>query len=203
MKPIAILTSLTAMAFLFGCSVLPKPVSQDVYHLPEAPLPRSSSHNVDWSLRVDTPKAGRMIDSSRIVVQPEGELLTVYKSARWSDSATDLLRDRLIDAFRDDGRITGLSSDKDSLQADYFLSSDLRAFQTEYLDGRPVVVIRLDAQLVRAQSMRIIASHRFEVSYPSEGSATTSVVPAFGRAGDTLCGQVVAWAVSSAGTSKD
>jgi cholesterol transport system auxiliary component len=139
-----------------------------------------------------------MIESSRIVVQPKGDLVSVYKGARWSDTATDLMRDRLIDAFRDDGRITGLSSDKDSLQTDYFLSIDLRAFQTEYRDGRPVVVIGLDVQLVRTKSMSIIATHRFEVTHIPEGSDTPNVIQAFGKGGDDLCTQLVAWTIANA-----
>ena len=74
-----------------------------------------------------------------------------------------MLRNRLVDAFRDNGRIAGLSSDETSLQADYFLSGDLRAFQTEYENGQPVVVIRFDARLVKSSGLRIVASRRFDI----------------------------------------
>ncbi|WP_201313121.1 ABC-type transport auxiliary lipoprotein family protein [Dyella sp. EPa41] len=198
MRSTPLIVVMTAIALLCACSVLPKPVPQETYRLPGATLPRSPAPKVNWSLRVDTPRAERMIDGSRIVVQPEGDLMSVYKGARWSDAAPDLMRNRLIDAFRDDGRVTGPSSDKDGLQADYFLSSDLRAFQTEYRDGKPVVVIRLDAQLVRAKTMRITATHRFEVTYPAEASSTPNIVSAFGKAGDELCSQLVAWTINNA-----
>lgn len=182
------------IATLIGaCSVLPKPESPDVYRLPQTPLPRAQASAVAWSLRVDTPSAERMIDSSRITVVPQGNVVSIYKGARWSDNGTTLLRNRFIDAFHDDGRIGALSSDDSSLQADYSLAGDLRAFQSEYQGGQPVVVIRLDARLVQNNGLRIIAARRFEVSQPAGGTAVPQVVAAFGQASDALAGQLVAW----------
>ncbi|ULU25190.1 ABC-type transport auxiliary lipoprotein family protein [Dyella terrae] len=193
MKLLAHLFAGTAIALLSACSVLPKSEPQQIYRLPATPLPHDGGATVNWSLRVDTPQAERMIDSSRITVQPQGDTMSVYKGARWSDSATTLLRNRLVDAFRDNGRITGLSSDETSLQADYFLSGDLRAFQTVYENGQPVVVIRFDARLVKSNGLRIVASRRFDISQPVSGTAVPQVVTAFGQATDTLASQLVNW----------
>ncbi|WP_114240524.1 ABC-type transport auxiliary lipoprotein family protein [Dyella sp. C9] len=181
------------LALLAACSVLPKAESPDIYRLPETPLPRAQAPAVDWSLRVDTPLAERMVDSSRITVLPDGNVVSVYQGARWSDNGTTLLRNRLLDAFRDDGRIAALSSDDSSLQADYSLTGDLRAFQSEYQGGQPVVVIRFDARLVQNNGLRIIATRRFEVSQPVGGTTVPQVVAAFGQASDALAGQLVSW----------
>lgn len=184
---------LTAIALLSACSILPKVESPDIYRLPATPLAHASAPPVSWSLRVDTPQAEHMIDSSRITVLPQPDVISVYKGARWSDSATTLLRNRLVDAFRDDGRIAALSSDDDSLQADYSLSGDLRAFQSEYQGTQPVVVIRFDARLVQNTGLRIVATHRFEITQPVAGTAVPQVVTAFGQATDALANQLVAW----------
>jgi cholesterol transport system auxiliary component len=183
----------TAIALLTACSVLPKPESPDIYRLPATPLPHANAQPVGWSLRIDTPMAERMIDSSRIAVLPQGDVISVYKGARWSDTATTLLRNRQIDAFRDDGRIAALSSDDSSLQADYSLAGDLRAFQSEYQGAQPVVVIRFDARLVQNKGLRIVATHRFEITKPAAGTAVPQVVVAFGQASDALATQLVAW----------
>lgn len=183
----------TAIALLSACSVLPKAESPDIYRLPATPLAHASAPPVGWSLRIDTPMAERMIDSSRIAVLPQGDVISVYKGARWSDSATTLLRNRMVDAFRDDGRIPALSSDDTSLQADYSLSGDLRAFESEYQGAQPVVVIRFDARLVQNNGLRIVATRRFEITQPVGGTAVPQVVTAFGQATDTLANQLVAW----------
>ncbi|MHA6204583.1 ABC-type transport auxiliary lipoprotein family protein [Dyella soli] len=178
---------------LVACSVFPKAESPDVYRLPATPLPRHAGNGVTWSLRVDTPQAERMIDSTRIAVLPQGNVVSAYKGARWSDSATMLLRNRVVDAFRDDGRIGALSTDDNSLQADYVLTGDLRAFQSVYQGGQPVVTIEFDARLVRTDGLRIVAAHRFDVTQVAAGTAVPQVVAAFGQASDALSTQLVAW----------
>jgi cholesterol transport system auxiliary component len=183
----------TAIALLAACSVLPKAESPDIYRLPATPLAHASAPPLGWSLRIDTPLAERMIDSTRIAVLPQGDVISVYKGARWSDSATTLLRNRLIDAFHDDGRIAALSSDDTSLQADYSLGGDLRAFESQYQGAQPVVVIRFDARLVQNNGLRIVATHRFEITQPVGGTTVPQVVTAFGQATDALANQLVAW----------
>ena len=72
---------------------------------------------------------------------PGGDRISHYKGVSWSDSTPVIVRNRLIDAFRSDGRISALSSDEHSLHADLELVSDLRAFQIEYQNGKPNAVI--------------------------------------------------------------
>lgn len=182
-----------AVALLGACTILPKAESPDVYRLPSTPLPRDSAPAVNWTLRVDTPNAERMIDSSRIAVLPQGNVVSVYQGARWADTATTLLRNRIMDAFRDNGRIAGLSSDETSLQADYSLAGDLRSFQSVYENGQPAVVIRFDARLVKNSGLRIVATRRFDVTQPVGGTTVPQVVAAFGQASDALASQLVNW----------
>lgn len=189
----AFLSAGMAAALLVACSVLPKAESPDIYRLPATPLPHAQAAPAGWSLRIGTPQAERMIDSSRIAVMPQGNVISVYKGARWSDNATTLLRNRLIDAFRDDGRTASVSDDDNALPADYTLTGDLRAFQSEYREGAPVVVIRFDARLVQANGLRVIATRRFDIVQPVGGTAVPQVVAAFGQASDTLATQVLAW----------
>jgi len=192
-----------SIALLAACSILPKAESPDIYRLPSTPLPHDSAPGVNWSLRVDTPNAERMIDSSRIAVLPQGNVVSVYQGARWSDTGTTLLRNRIIDGFRDNGRIAGLSSDESSLQADYSLAGDLRSFQSVYENGQPVVVIRFDARLVRNSGLRIVASHRFDITQPVGGTSVPQVVAAFGQASDALAAQLVNWTLQQPLDARD
>jgi cholesterol transport system auxiliary component len=194
--------ALSLLLTLAACSVLPKAESPSIYRLPASAIPHSQASALSWSLRIDTPQAERMIDSARIVVLPEDNVISNYQGARWSDNGPTLLRNRLLDAFRDDGRIAALSSDDAGLQADYTLAGDLRAFQSEYRDGQPMIVIRYDARLVRTNGLHIVAMRSFEMSEPVNGKAVPEVVTAFGRAGDALAAQVVDWAISSGGKSQ-
>ena len=189
-----------ALALVSACSILPKPDPSDVYRLAST-QPASQGTPVSWSLRVTKPQTSEFLDSPRIAVVPDGNLISNYANSRWSDPAPVLLRNRLLDGFQRDGRVTLLSTDETNLQADYELGGQLQAFQSEYRGKAVEVVIRLDARLVRGRDQRIIASRRFEVRQPVSDAKVPAVVAAFGQAGDQLNKQVVDWVVQQGNTA--
>lgn len=192
-----------AAVLLQACTILPKAEPLEVYLLPSAaPLAASAAQTVPWSLRIARPAAGVQLSGQRIVVVPEGSRVSVYKGAGWSDPAPVLVRNRLLDAFRADGRVAALSTDDKQLQADFELDSELRAFQSEYRDGRPEVVVRLDARLVDTGSRHIVASHSFEQRMAASDPAVPAVVQAFGAASDRLAAEVVGWTLRAGSAAR-
>lgn len=193
-----------AFGMLLGaCTILPRSEAPSVYLLPTTPVQATPRKPVlKESLRIVTPDAAGALDSTRIAVVPQDNVITSYQGARWSDLAPRLLRNRLLDAFRTDGRFAALSSDDAHLQAELELTGDLRAFQSEYVQGAPVVVIRYDVQLVQGRSQKIIATHRFEIHQPVVGKEVPQVVIAFGQATDQLAAQVIHWVSSSVAAIK-
>lgn len=189
------LTLLLAAALLGACSILPQSEPLDIYLLPGAALP-AQTQRVDWSLRVNSPLSNQLLDDARIVVLPEPGRVNTYQGVRWSERTPRLLRNRLLDAFHDDGRIQALSNEEQRLQADLELVSDLRSFHSEYRDGLPHALIRLDASLVDARSQQIIASSRFSISQPASDTSIASVVAAFAQAGDQLSRELVDWTLA-------
>lgn len=190
--------ALPLIALLSSCSILPKQEMSKVYTLPSAPGARPQAPAaVTWALRVASPNAPRALDNARIAVVPQANTITVYAGARWSDTVPHLFRDRLANAFRDSGRVPALSTDDGSLAADYELGGSLAAFQSDYVDGKPVVTIRYDAILADTRRHRIVGSRRFEVSEPVAGKEVPQVVEAFGRAMDKLSGEVVGWTLKT------
>lgn len=189
-----------ALALVSACSILPKPDPSDVYRLAAAPTATQGT-SVAWSLRVTKPQTSEFLDSPRIAVVPNGDLISSYANSRWSDPSPVLLRNRLLDGFQRDGRVTLLSTDETNLQADYELGGQLQAFQSEYRGNAVEVVIRLDARLVRGSDQRIIASRRFEVRQPVNDTKVPAVVAGFGLAGDQLNKQVVEWVVQQGNTA--
>ncbi|MBD8236107.1 ABC-type transport auxiliary lipoprotein family protein [Pseudomonas fluorescens] len=183
-----------ALALVSACSILPKADPSDVYRLASAQATTQGTP-VSWSLRLSKPQTSEFLDSPRIAVVPNGDLISSYANSRWCDPAPVLLRNRLLDGFQRDGRVTLLSTDDTNLQADYELGGQLQAFQSEYRGSAVEVVIRLDARLVRGSDQRIIASRRFEVRQPVTDTKVPAVVAGFGLAGDQLNKQVVDWVV--------
>ena len=183
-----------ALALVSACTILPKPDPSDVYRL-AATQTASQGAPVSWSLRLTKPQTSEFLDSPRIAVVPNGDLISSYTNSRWSDPSPVLLRNRLLDGFQRDGRVTLLSTDDTNLQADYELGGQLQAFQSEYRGSTVEVVVRLDARLARGSDQRIIASRRFEVRQPLADTKVPAVVAGFGLAGDQLNKQVVDWVV--------
>lgn len=193
MKPVLPL----ALALLLGaCSILPQGQESTVYRLPAGAPVTARAATVDWALQVNRPQATPLLDSTRIAVLPEGDRISAYQGVRWDDRGTTLLRDRLIDTFRADGRIPAVSSDESRLATDLVLAGDLRAFQGEYRAGKVEVRILLEARLVDSASRRMLASRRFEVREATTGATPDLVVSAFGVAADRLSHEVLEWTLA-------
>ena len=197
MNPSLRLLALAAtLSLAAACSILPQPAPVDMYRLPVNQASRNAAP-LDWSLRLNKPLASEALSGPRIAVVPEGDVISTYKGARWSDPVPLLVRNRLLDGFQRDGRVQRLSADDSNLQADYELVGELQAFQSEYRSGGAVeVVVRYDARLVQGRSQRILASKRFEVHQPLADRQVAAVVAGFGAASDKLAGQVIDWTVA-------
>ena len=185
-------------SLLSACSVLPEAETLRIFLLPTAPVePQASEPTRQQALRINTPQASRILASQRIAVVPQGNEISAYGGARWSDAAPVLLRDRLIEGFQRDGRMPSVSNEDANLYADYGLHSDLRAFQSVYVDGKPVVLITLDTRLVEVNTQRTLANRRFEVRQPASDTGIEQVVEAFGKASDRLSREVVDWTLAN------
>ncbi|MBH3426571.1 ABC-type transport auxiliary lipoprotein family protein [Pseudomonas alkylphenolica] len=198
-RPCRYLALAVALSLASACSILPKAEPSDVYRLPSAATSRATQGPVaDWSLRLNKPLASHALDNPKIAVVPQGDLISNYKGARWSDPTPLLVRNRLLDAFQRDGRVPRLSADDSNLQADYELAGELQAFQSEYSNDGLAVVIRYDARLVEGRNQRILASRRFEVRQPLTDKQVPAVVSGFGVASDRLMAQLVDWTYAQA-----
>lgn len=195
-----LLSLLCATTLATACSILPAPTPTDIWLLPDAARTTAAAPEIrSWSLRLDRPVAAGHLAAQRIVVLPSPDQISVYRGANWNEPVPVLLRNRLLDAFREDGRIAALSTDEQRVFADFELVSDLRAFQSEYraLHEPPEIVIRLDARLLDSASRRIVASQRFEARVRAGDENVAEVVKAFGTATDQLCDELVSWVVSA------
>ena len=186
-----------------ACSVLPESETLRIFLLPTTPTQQQASEpTTQQALRINTPQASRILASQRIAVVPQGNEISAYGGARWSDTAPVLLRDRLIEAFQRDGRLPSVSNEDVNLYSDLSLHSDLRAFQSVYIDGKPVVIIKLDARLVNRNDQHTLANRRFEIRQPSTDRSVENVVEEFGLAADRLSAEIVDWTLSHAQQQK-
>ena len=192
-KPLSLLLLTLFCAGMNACTVLPERVQSDLYQLPPSSLGASSAGPTLSGLRIDTPGTSDALGGSRVLVMAGDNSFQAYPDARWAAPAALLWRDWLLDAYWRDGRVTGLSTSSEGLQATVELGGMLRALHHENLQGRSLAVIRYDARLIEVGSRRILASRRFEVSEPVSGSGVGALVDALGVAADRLAADLILW----------
>lgn len=185
---------------LSACQILPERPEVALYQLPPSSITAASDvgSTVVGSLRLDRPGTSDALGSNRILVLAADNSFEAYPGARWSAPVPTLWRDWLLDAFWRDGSINQLSVSADGLQAQLELGGMLRAFHTEYRDGRLAALIRYDALLIDTRSREIVARQRFEAREPATDNTAESAVQALGIAADRLAAELIGW-TSTAG----
>lgn len=192
----ALLTPLLLTTALSACTILPESEPLDVYMLPGGEFaPAEQTEASGPTLRVLRPTSSAQLAGRAIVVIPDDQRISRYQNSAWADPVPLLLRERIIDALRADGHMAAVSSDVRSLQADLELDGNLRAFQSEYRNGEPEAVIRIDVQLISSNNRRILASQRFEAREAANDPAIPAVVDSFGLAADRIAQEITQWAV--------
>jgi cholesterol transport system auxiliary component len=186
---------LLPLALLAGCSALSGKREPYTTYAPRygATPPPSDAAPVGWQLGVELPLTSAALDSRRIAVMPSPGVLEVYKNARWRDTPPALVRDLLVQAFEDSGRIVGVGSAGSSLRGDYALGMELRDFAAEYLEGAPHAVIRLNVKLLDYSTNRVLAARTFDRSEPMDGAGASDAARAFERAFAVLLPRIVEW----------
>jgi cholesterol transport system auxiliary component len=184
-------------AMLSACTLFPDRPANRIFQLPASTVEESITDNKPFSttLRFVTPLAEGPVDSSRILVKSEGNEIKAYQGARWSKKSPVLVRDQLIDAFRRDGRFAGVLTGTSPARSDLTIAGELNAFQSEYQDGMPVALIRLDLHLINERTRNTLASKRFEYHHPATGEQVEEIVEAFGEASNALAREVIHWTV--------
>jgi cholesterol transport system auxiliary component len=131
--------------------------------------------------------------TSRILVIAENNQLSVYKGAQWQETTPLMVRNHLLDSFRQFQLFQFISSDDKQLSVQIELDTDLRAFQTEYRQSQAVVNLTLVARLVNPKQKQILASQTFTQQVIAKSEQLSDVVEAFAQAQNKLSQSVVNW----------
>lgn len=188
-----LLPCLLAVALFQGCSVLPERTARATFMLPPPMILAISEDAIPLTVRVLTPYAESPVDSTGILVNPNGHVIQSYSGARWTRPAPDLVRDHWIDGLRQTGSLQAVVNETSNANSDLILSSDLNHFRIQYRSGKPIVVIQLDARILESRSRRVVAARRFEVEHAITDQPVEAVVSGFGEASQILTQDLASW----------
>lgn len=180
---------------LSACSILPKAPAVNTYQLP----PSNVSVRVNskpLSLMVATPYANRYLNHQRLVVVKANHEVQSYAGMRWDDELPTVFRNRLIDDVRRSQAYRTVVNDKEAVLTDLVLRTDLLAYQLQFMQNQPFVVISVDANLFNAKDSSVIGSKRFSVNAPVNSAELNDVVPALAQLNDQVNTQIIQWLAS-------
>ncbi len=182
---------------LSACSLLSnKNETLTVYAPRLAQTTAADGVELPWQLLVQMPVTIGPLDGARIVVMPQPGVVEFYKGARWRDRAPVMVQELLLQSFQDSKRLLGVGAPASGLRGDYALHMDLRDFQAEYRGAVPVVVIRLNAQLLDQRSNRVLAARTFNIEQACRNASVNAVAGAFEQGLNTVVLQIVEWSIA-------
>jgi len=194
--PLHFLLTLIVALPLAGCISLIKesdPIS--VYALRPEAVDAANLPTVSWSLTVIRPNSLAYLDSNRIAVRPEPNVLQVYKGANWSESLPDLVQANLVQALENSGRIKSVSRQNSGVPAEVAMLVDIRQFESVYAPDVkiPDAVIQMHVKVLEYPSNRVIAVQTFSAAVPSASKNIPDVVLAFESGLNTVNADIIAF----------
>lgn len=156
---------------------------------------------VGWQLLVEQPLSSTGLNTSQIGVSQRPFELQYYKNVAWVDSAPIMVQRLLVEAFENSTKIVSVGRENIVLRADYFLRSEMRAFQVEYYDDQgnklflPRVNISLNVKLVQLPTRKIIASNLFEAKVDTKSENFGDIIATWNTAFKDIQDDIVRWAI--------
>lgn len=184
---------IVSLGLVSACSLTPTAEPITTYTLSVANSGTANPSPLPVSLRINKPNASGYLASQRILVMTQAQQISLYKGAQWNETLPLLVRNHLLDSFRQANVFDYVSSDDKRLMASVELDTDLRAFQAEYEQGVPVVHLQLVARLVDANQKRILASRVFTHKQRASSADLTQVVASFSQAQQAMAQELMAW----------
>jgi len=157
-----------------------------------APQEFTDARRARGTLAVALPTTIRVIDSERVVIQPNPGEVNYLSGARWSDRVPRLVQTRIMQAFENSGRVRAVTREGDSLRTDYKLDTEIREFGV-FVSPQQQALVELSVKLVNSQTNRVVAAEVFTARAAASSvdgpSATAAINSAFG----TVLIELVRW----------
>lgn len=182
-----------ALSLLFSaCSILPNNPPLDTYRLSPSQVQVQVNPSA-LSLSIPEPYANRLIAHQRLVVITENNEIRAYEGVRWEDAAHKVFRDRLVEDFQRSHAYKAILVNDEQINVDRSLRLDVQAYQLQYKQGKPFVVIACNATLTNRHTGDVIASRHFHTEQELASAQLSDVLPAFSQLSDQVSTEIIQW----------
>ncbi|MEM8770599.1 MAG: ABC-type transport auxiliary lipoprotein family protein [Pseudomonadota bacterium] len=150
---------------------------------------------VGWSLVVETPKAARAYDTTKIAVSRTSGRIEYFANGEWAGRAPRVVQTALVESFEDSGRILSVGDANALPLSDLKLQTDLRRIDLDVSNGGAVARLDIYARLTNGRG-KIFAARRFQATAPADASSGDDVAAAFETSFETIVVDLVPWALA-------
>ncbi|MDR9425461.1 MAG: ABC-type transport auxiliary lipoprotein family protein [Marinobacter sp.] len=179
---------------LSACSIFPEQEAPRLVGLAPPSSPTQFDETREASLRIDTPLATAPFDSTRVLIKPDTYEFQALPGARWRDSAPVLLREYMVQYFRQSGGFDSVLTDTNPASAELTLISELSGFHAVIKAGRNTVVVNLYAELLDNRTRVSLCTQDHQIQIPANSTSHSDLMAAFSAGAEALSEQALVWA---------
>jgi len=193
------MAALTTAITLSACSVLPESEPPRIVSLaasadqPTYQTPRAVS------LRVDTPLASAPFDTNLVLIQPQNWEFQALPDTRWRDSMPVVVRDQLVQSFRNSNGFDNILVSSSAAHAEWTLLSELNGFHARKTGRQTTVAIQLHYELMNNRSRKTLCVLEEKREVSAENGQLASLMSAFSLAAAAISEKTVSWAYDCLG----
>ena len=189
-KRLAVMSSISLL--LGACGILPSNPALQTYQLPAGSTPIQVSMS-SKSLSIPEPYANRVINHQRVAVVLDSLEVQAYEGIRWEDTAPKVFRDRLVEDFRRANAYKTVLINDEQVTVDRSLRLDMQAFQLQYKEKKPYVVIAVGVTLINRLSGAVLAAETFHIEREVPNVNVDTIMPTFAQAVDQINADIISW----------
>jgi len=179
--------ALPLLAGLAGCGTAAK---NDTYDL-RASVTGTGPAAKGRQILVQQPTALQAIDSEQIVVRVAPSQIQYLSKAQWSDKLPRMVQAKLVEAYENSGKVSGVGLPGQGLAIDYQLVTDIRSFEIDTTAGSRAVV-EISAKILNDRNGSVRAQKVFRQVVPAGGS-NDGLVKSLDRAFAGVTAEIVNW----------
>lgn len=181
--------------FLTSCSMF-SPVKQGPdqgYVLNKAPVIKSKLRKSANTLLVLRPETNPVYNTKRIAFTVKPYQITYYNKHHWVASPASMLHPLLVQTLQNTKRYRSVIMPPFTGTYAYTLRTQLQELRIDYLHQSPVLIMVLQAQLIRSSDSSLLSSREFDAIVPLPESSPYGGAVAANQATSRILAKLSTW----------
>ena len=145
---------------------------------------------------IPEPAALKVLDSEQVVIRVTDSEIQYLAKARWGDRLPKMVQAKLVEAYENSGKLSGVGKPGEGLAIDYQVVTDIRAFQIE-TSGGDHAHIEISVKILNDRNGEVRAQRVFSAIAPASGTDNPAFIAALDAAFAKVTTDMVAWTLKS------